>query len=317
MPGRVRAASRARSIMSSKSRSPRRRLRAPQAASQRAAEAVELDRAHVGRVREAPGPRVGDPLGEERGRRRPGRDGRRRSPWWGRRFGGEGLLAARVRSAPSRRWRHSSGSLVSERGGQRFAAGAVGLAARGEVGEEAADGIARLGREDGGEQGLGREPGLRAERAGEGFRLEAAGEGGAVPGDLEEQRVGVVAADRAGDGGEAGRLLAGEAVEDVGAERLGLAVVEDAELGGDAGLEREAAEQRLAEGVDRLDLEAARGLERPREEGARVGDLLGRDRLVGVAAPSRAARRAASSSIAQPPRVAKSRVCISAAAALV
>ena len=231
---------------------------------------------------------------------------------------GEGVLAALGEKRAFEEVEAFLGVARQERGGQRFAAGAVRLAARGEVGEEPADGLAGFEREDGGEQGLDRE--ARVPRRGRGRGLRASKRPAkAARCRAISRRSGSgssPATERAMAAKPAGSSL-GEAVEDVGAERLGLAVVEDAELGRDAGLEREAAEKRLAEGVDRLDLEAARGLERPREEGARVGDLLGRDRLVGVERARGAARRAASSSIAQPPRVAKSRVCISAAAALV
>ena len=119
----------------------------------------------------------------------------------------------------------------------------------------------------GGELGEG-DLGPGAERPGERVGVEAGGEGVAVPGDLEEQRVRVVARKLAGQGGEALRVLVGEPVEDVLAQRLGLAVLEDAELRGGAGLQREAADQRLAEGVDGLDAQAARRLQRAGEEGA-------------------------------------------------
>ena len=174
-----------------------------------------------------------------------------------------------------------------------------------------------------GGDGLGEQPlrgqlGLGAERGGEGRRVEAAGEGFAVAGDLEQQQVGVGAAEVGDDGGEGLALGGDQLVEHLLAQRLRLAVVEHGELRRDAGLEREAAQQALAEGVDRLDPEAARRLERAGEERAGAVEAGGRDAC-------RRARRgcggrragSASSSIAQAPRVRNSRFCISAAAALV
>ena len=124
--------------------------------------------------------------------------------------------------------------------------------------------------------------------------VEGGGEGGAVLGDLEEQRVGVVAGELAGEGGEARPASAAARVSStVLAQRPGLAVLEHAEPRGDAGLEREAAEQRLAEGVDGLDLQAAGGLERAGEEGAGAGELRRRDRVGGLAERVRGRRASA------------------------
>src|SRR5690606_23070142 len=53
------------------------------------------------------------------------------------------------------------------------------------------------------------------------------------------------------------------------------AVVERAEVRRDAGFQREAGEQRLAEGVDRLDLQTARRIEHAGKEAAGAGRLLG------------------------------------------
>ena len=137
-------------------------------------------------------------------------------------------------------------------------------------------------------------------------------------GDLLQEQVGIVAGEIARQRRERRRAARGQRVEHLGAQRAGLPVVEDAELRRHPGLEREAAQQRLAEGVDRLDLQPAGRLQRAGEEGAGAVEPVGRQRLGRARrAPSSAARSAASSSIAQAPRVRNSRFCISAAAALV
>ncbi len=94
-------------------------------------------------------------------------------------------------------------------------------------------------------------------------------------------------------------------------------VVHLGELRRDAGLEREAAQEGRAEGVDRLDLEAARRLDGAGEEGAGMGQLVRVEVARRCRAPARSSRRAASSRMAQAPRRAKRRFCISLAAALV
>ena len=73
-------------------------------------------------------------------------------------------------------------------------------------------------------------------------------------------------------GGARQRVLAGEH-----GERLGVALVEHLEMAGDIGLEGELVEEALAEGVDGLDLQPARRLQRAGEEPPRVGER----RLVG------------------------------------
>ncbi len=102
-------------------------------------------------------------------------------------------------------------------------------------------------------------------------------------GDLQEQRVGVVAGELAGEGREGCGRVGCEGVQHLLAQGAGLAVLEHAEPRGDAGLEREAAEQRLAEGVDRLDFQPAGGFERAGKEGAGACEPAGRNGLGGLA----------------------------------
>jgi hypothetical protein len=102
-------------------------------------------------------------------------------------------------------------------------------------------------------------------------------------GDLGSERVGVVAGQVAGHGGEGGGVFEGEGLQHLLAQGAGAGVVEHGELRRDAGLQREAAQQRVAEGVDRLDLEPARGLQRPGEEGAGAGEVRGGERGAGLA----------------------------------
>jgi hypothetical protein len=90
-------------------------------------------------------------------------------------------------------------------------------------------------------------------------------------------------------------------------------LVEFGEAGRDAGLERIVPQERGAEGVDRLDLEPARRLDRGGEERAGLGEV----DLALDAEPAKLLSRGSSSSIAQAPRRAKRRFCISPAAALV
>ena len=97
-------------------------------------------------------------------------------------------------------------------------------------------------------------------------------------------------------------MLGARRVDD-GFDRLGqrlsgAALVEHGEFRRHAGFEREAAQQRLAEGVDRRDLGAAGHVEDAREQLAGQGDVV----LVGIAAGQldqlhAPARQAASSSI--------------------
>ena len=75
----------------------------------------------------------------------------------------------------------------------------------------------------------------------------------------------------AGDGAQGGRIGAGgDLVDDLGAQQAGGAVLHFGELGADASLEREAAQQAGAEGVDRLDLQPARRFDGAGEEAARI-----------------------------------------------
>jgi hypothetical protein len=78
------------------------------------------------------------------------------------------------------------------------------------------------------------------------------------------------------DRGEApdgfGRKKVGQFLEDFGAQQLGRAVVHLGEAGGHAGLEREAAQERGAEAVNRLDAKAARRLDRAGEKLAGAGE---------------------------------------------
>ena len=170
-----------------------------------------------------------------------------------------------------------------ERRGEVVAAVAVARAARREDRRQLAQ-QRLVVRQDGlVEQPLGRQARLGAERRGEGGGVEGAGEGLAVPGDLQQQRVGVGAAEPGDDGGEDLARVARQRVEHLLAQRLRLPVVEHGELRRDAGLQREAAQQALAEGVDRLDAQPARRLQRPGEEGAGAAEPLGRDALAGLA----------------------------------
>ncbi len=155
---------------------------------------------------------------------------------------------------------------------------AVGAIAGGEERDEAADQRLGVGGEHFGGEHRGGDLGAGAEGFGEKRGVEGSGEAGAFLADLEQERVGIVAGELAREVGEVGGVVGGERVEHLGAERAGLAVLQHGELGGDARLEREAAEQRLAEGVDGLDLQPARGLERTGEQGAGAGELGGWDR---------------------------------------
>ncbi len=141
----------------------------------------------------------------------------------------------------------------------------------------------RLGGEDAREEQLVAGGGLGAEGGGEAIRVVGGGEAGAVLHELEQQRVDLVAGEAAGHFGELARGEGGDPVEHLLAQRAGLAVLEHREARGDAGLEREAAQQRLAEGVDRLDLQPAGSFERAGEEGAGGGELGGRDGVGGLA----------------------------------
>ena len=96
----------------------------------------------------------------------------------------------------------------------------------------------------------------------------------------------------------------------------GLGLVQHLEARRHAGLEREALEQRLAEGVDGEDVDAARRVEHAREQAARQAALLGLRRR-GRSARSISLPSVASSAIAQRPSWPASRLRISAAAALV
>ena len=116
-------------------------------------------------------------------------------------------------------------------------------------------------------------------------------------------------------GGRPGSL-GQDLVGGLGQQRVAGVIVEDLEAGRHAGLQGEALQQPLAEGVDGLHLEAARRLDHQREQLARAFHLL-RRRERGRAAPAgprQAPRRRPSPSL---PAGANTRVAISAAAALV
>ena len=162
-----------------------------------------------------------------------------------------------------------------EGGGEGFTRLAVGDLAGGEVGDEGAEEVLVGGRQHAGGEGLGGEVGAGADGRGEGGGVEGGGEGGAVLADLEEERVGVVGWELAGEAGEALRVGGGELVEDFVAQRAGLAVLEDAEAWGDARFQREAADEGFAEGVDGLDAQAAGGFQGAGEEGAGLGEVGG------------------------------------------
>ena len=171
----------------------------------------------------------------------------------------------------------------------------------------ASGGRTRAASVGGGELGAG------ADGVGEGGGVEGGGEGGAVLADLDEERVGVVGGELAGEAGEAGRVGGGELVEDLLAQRAGLAVLEDAEPGAtpaSSGKRRMRASQkawmvwmRRPPGVSSARAKRVRAWARSGASGS----------------PRRASAwaRSASGSIDQAPRVRKRRFCISAAAALV
>ena len=95
----------------------------------------------------------------------------------------------------------------------------------------------------------------------------------------------------------------------------GIAVVHHLEMRGEAGFQRETAQQRLAEGVDGLDPHAARRIEQPGEQPPRPDSLIGRG--VGPSSGASSLSSAASSAVAQSARRAAMRLAISEAAALV
>ena len=96
----------------------------------------------------------------------------------------------------------------------------------------------------------------------------------------------------------------------------GVALIHQLEMRRERGLQREAAQQRLAEGVDGADAHAAGQVQHLGEQGA---GALAQRRAVGSIASSRQVRgpARASSSVTHSPRVRCSRTAISAAAALV
>ena len=123
---------------------------------------------------------------------------------------------------PSRQIRIGRG----ERRGEVVAAVAVARAARREDRRQLAQ-QRLVVRQDGlVEQPLGRQARLGAEHLGEGGGVEDAGEGLAVPGDLQQQRVGVGASEPGDDGGEDLARVARQRVEHLLAQRLRLPVVE-------------------------------------------------------------------------------------------
>ena len=125
--------------------------------------------------------------------------------------------------------------------------------------------------------------GIDAHGRGQGRGVERAGEGRAPGADLDQQRIGIVAAQVPRHRREIRRAAFGHRVEGLGAKRAGLALLQHGEAGRDPGLERKPAQQRVAEGVDRLDLEPAWGFERPGEQGAGPVEPVGRDRGAGLA----------------------------------
>ena len=100
-------------------------------------------------------------------------------------------------------------------------------------------------------------------------------EGRAVPGQLGAERRHVGIGDQRGHGGEVLGRVRGDPVEHLGLQGRGGGVVHFGKAGGQAGFEREAAQQARAEGVDGLDLEPAGRFDRAGEETARLGERLG------------------------------------------
>ena len=145
----------------------------------------------------------------------------------------------------------------------------VGLAAVEHLGQQRVDAIAR--RQPVAPQGVG--------------QIQRPGEGRAMLQHLGDQR-----RQRVVPGQEARHLVhhrgkgaVAEFLQHLVGQRGGAAVVDLGEARGDAGFQREAAQQRGAEGVDGLDLQSARGLDRLREQppgrvqpvrGQRAGDAL-------------------------------------------
>ena len=284
MPGSASSAS-ARSIRSSKSRRPSACLRASKAASQ--ARAKRLSAADLAKAA------LASRSGRAASTRRISASSSAISPGCAARTARVGncpTLAANGALAPAPNSRTASRLLEPGRriaGGERRREplrGAAVVAGRWRQDwHQPAEQRLGVGRQHLGGQRLDRHVGPGAERRGEARGVERRREAGAVLADLEEERVGIVAAHVAGEGGERVGPRRGQLVEDLLAQCLGPAVLEHAELRRHAGLEREAAQQRLAEGVDGLDAQAARRLERAGEERAGAGEPIGRDRLAGLA----------------------------------
>ena len=131
--------------------------------------------------------------------------------------------------------------------------------------------------------GIGADEGVGADRGVGGDAGDIVDQPGAVLFDAGQQtletgpveldgEMGIGAADATvliGEGG-AGQVLSGA----VGQGQGGL-VLQHGEAGGDPGLQREAAQQLFAEGVQGLDLQPARRVERLGEEVARLGKFVG------------------------------------------
>ena len=90
---------------------------------------------------------------------------------------------------------------------------------------------------------------------------------------LRQQAVQPVARMDAGQVGHLGQVVLGHLLQHLGAQKGGTAVVQLGEAMGDAGLQREAAQKRGAEAVDRLHLQPARRFNRLREQAARGGQI--------------------------------------------
>ena len=188
--------------------------------------------------------------------------------------GGEGGRAALGQERGFEREQARLGIGGRQRRGKRLGAGAVLRAAGGAESDDGASIASSAAGSTVAASASGVSRRIDAERGGEAGGIERTGEGGAVVGDLLQERVGL---DRevVGEAGDQLRMGVGEGVEQLLAQGAGLALLDHGELRRDPGLEREAAQERLAEGVDRLDSQAPRGLEGAGEEGAGAGEPLG------------------------------------------
>ncbi len=120
-----------------------------------------------------------------------------------------------------------------------------------------------------------RESGRQPEQRARALRVERGAQGLAVLHDLGGQRLEILAGMILRDGIDGPGLRAvGHLLDDLGPQEPGGPVVHLAKLRRHLGLEREAAQQRCAERMDRLDLEPARRLDGAREKPARARQRL-------------------------------------------